>query len=105
VALAIRIIDGKTYCLAARTLLVLLIEARQYSRTSTQYGGKLQNTILIHTQETPPYRLQRVFHMMVMTYTEDHLPMVSPKFGGHTLKGVVPKITGGLWEETFPSIN
>jgi hypothetical protein len=32
--------------------------------------------------------------------------MVSPKFGGHTLKGVVdPKIMGGLWEETFPSIN
>ncbi len=43
--------------------------------------------------------------MMVITYSEDPLPMVSPKFGGHTLKGVDPKIRGGLWEETFPSIN
>jgi hypothetical protein len=69
--------------LAARTLLLVLIEARQYSRPS-------------------PYRLQRVFHMMVITYSEDPLPMVSPKFGGHTLKGVDPKIRGGLWKGNLP---
>jgi hypothetical protein len=55
--------------------------------------------------------------MMVITYIEGPLLMVShkfgdhtlkgvdPKFGGHTLKGGDPKIRGGLWGETFPSIN
>jgi hypothetical protein len=36
--------------------------------------------------------LQRVFHMMVITYSEGPLLMVSPKFEGHTLTGVNPKL-------------
>jgi ribulose 1,5-bisphosphate synthetase/thiazole synthase len=46
--------------LATTTLLVVLIEARQYSRTSTQYGAKLQNTILVR-QEAPTLQAAESF--------------------------------------------